>query len=274
MKDFSQYKNLIKKSPFDKRDIKFRSVYPVITLPVQTNNREYMLKARDQGNQGACAAFAGAGMQQYKDTKEINLSEYLSPQFIYNNREDLNEEGMYNRDLMKIIQKQGVCLEKLYPYNTFKPPTIGAVENALNHRHNNYAQVETLEELKAALYIKGPCVIAVPVYNFTTRMWYQRPGDNFLGGHDMLAVDYDDNERVIYILNSWGDDFGEEGYIKMSYDDFHLAWEWWSSVDLQSQTTTQHPFTTQEPPKPWIKKYWWFLLLLAGFITVGLILIL
>jgi len=257
MKDFSAYKLNIKKSPKDDRDFKFRAIYKQVALPIRTKNRELMLPARDQLDQGTCAAFSGSEIQQFRDTKEMGLSEYLSPQFIYNEREDTSTEGMTNRDLMKILQNKGVCLERLYRYGTFSTPSEDAYENALNHRSNNYAAIDYIEELKQALYIKGPCVIAIPVYNFTERMWYQRAGDEFLGGHDMCVVDYDDEERIFWILNSWGRDFGSDGYIKMSYDDFSLAWEYWSNVDLPSvKTTTEAPTTTSDANPSWFEKNW------------------
>jgi hypothetical protein len=182
---------------------------------------------------------------------------------------------MVNRDLMKLLQDKGACLERLYPFRSSHNPSTAARLNALNHRSNNYASIDTLEELKQALYIKGPCIVAVPVYNYGKRLWFQRAGDEFLGGHDMLAVDYDDDARVIWILNSWGDDFGDAGYIPMSYDDFACAWEWWSAVDLQSiKTTTEAPYTTNDDktttpePESWITKNWLWITL--GLVAIGI----
>jgi len=276
MKDYSKYKLNIKKSPHDPRDFKFRNIYPPVSLPLKSTNRQFMLPARDQESQGTCAAFSAAEAQQCRDTSEYGLDEYLSPQFIYNHRESPQEEGMYNRDLMKILQDKGVCIERLYRYGTFTIPSQAAYENALNHRSNNYAAIDYLEELKQALYIKGPCIMAIPVYNYTERMWYQYLGDEFLGGHDMCVVDYNDETRTLLILNSWGLEFGDDGYVSMSYDDFSLAWEFWSNVDLPSHpTTTEAPTTTAapEPKEPWINKYWWILVIavLAIGTFIGLI---
>jgi hypothetical protein len=275
MKDYRQYRLNITPSPYDERDFKFRAIYPPVELPIKTNNRAFLLPARDQEDTPECAAFAGSSFQQCKDTKEIGLTEYLSPQFIYNQRQEPNEEGMVNRDLMKLLQDKGTCLERLYPFRSYSTPSTDARLNALNHRSNNYASIDTLTELKQALYIKGPCIVAIPVYNYTKRMWFQRAGDEFLGGHDMLAVDFDDEARVIWILNSWGADFGEAGYIPMSYDDFDCAWEWWSAVDLQSvKTTTEAPYTTTDDktttpePESWITKNW--LWITIGLVVIGI----
>ncbi|HUV85165.1 MAG TPA: C1 family peptidase, partial [Methanosarcinales archaeon] len=174
MKDFSQYKLLVKKSPPDKRDWKAKTIYPKIVLPEKTNNRVLMLAVRDQGNQGSCVAMAGSAMKEWQEVFDWNLESYLSPQFIYNNREDPSEEGMYMRDLMNILRKKGDCFESLYPYGTNKTITKETFDNALNYIIKNYAAVNSVEELKTALYLNGPCVVAVPVYNYTERMWYKR----------------------------------------------------------------------------------------------------
>ena len=277
MKDYTKYRLNIKKSPHDARDFKFRAIYAPVSLPTKFSNRPYMLPARDQEDTPECAAFAGSSAQQGRDTREYGLDEYLSPQFIYNHREDPQEEGMYNRDLMKILQSKGVCIERLYRFRSSDTPSQAAYENALNHRSDNYAAIDYIEELKQALYIKGPCIMAVPVYNYTERMWYQFPGEEFLGGHDMLVTGYYDEHRAFEILNSWGQDFGNDGYVYMSYDDFSLAWEFWSNVDLPSRpTTTEAPTTTAAPEpdkEPWINRYWWVLVIavLAIGTFIGLI---
>jgi len=273
MKDFSKYKLNLKPSPKDKRDLKVSAVLREIELPPRTNNRTLMFAVRDQMEQGSCAAMAGAGMKEYQEVKDYGLKAYLSPQFIYNSREDPNEEGMYLRDLMKILQNRGVCFEKLYPYLTMKKPSAEALANALNFRIDNYAAIDSMYGLKLALHIKGPCVIAVPVYNYTERMWAQRPGDNFLGGHAMLAVDYDDDTETILIRNSWSEEWGDEGYCKMSYMDYELMWEAWSSIDAESaKTTTDTPVTTPAPHEGWFKRWGVWILLGITVVVISLFL--
>jgi C1A family cysteine protease len=243
MKDFSNYKFTIKPSPYDSRDLKFSKVYREIALPVKTENWLTMLPVRDQGSQGSCAAMAAAAMKEWQEIKDVGLAEYLSPQFIYNLRDDTSEEGMSNRDLMKILQDKGVCYEKSFPYGSTGKPNSTLISQASNFKISNYARIYSPEELKQALFIKGPCIVAVPVYNYGDRIWHQNPGDQFLGGHDMCITDFDDEGKYFRIRNSWGSDFGYDGYLKMPYDDFQLAWEFWSTVDLDT-------ILPVDPPEP------------------------
>jgi C1A family cysteine protease len=233
-KDFSLYRLNIRKSPTDGRDWKAKAIFREIELPVSVDFRTLMLEVRDQGDQGSCAAMAGAAVKEFQERKDVGIKDYFSPQFIYNNREDLAEEGMHMRDLMSILTKKGDCLESDYPYGLFSPPSEKVIINAANFKIKGYALVQSIDDLKTALYLNGPCVIAVPVYNYTDRMWFQRSNDNFLGGHAMCVAGYDDILKCFWIRNSWGTDFGENGYVKFPYADFKMAYEFWSCVDDKS----------------------------------------
>lgn len=263
---------VIKKSPFDRRTFKLSRILEVTGLPVKTDNVQYELPVRDQGNLPICAGMAGSADQELNDVQDVGLKEHLSPMFLYNNRKNQNSDGMDNLDLMKIRQKKGTCLDRLYPVGVEEEPSQEAVIDALDHRIGPYAQINTLTELKSILAWGRSVIIAVPVYNFTPRMWYQRPGDVFEGGHDMKAVDYNDETRKILIKNSWGTEFGNGGYIEMDYDDFDLAWEFWTGVDLPSPKPIPdpepEPTPEPEPKKKWFK--WWMLPLLI--FTIGLLL--
>ena len=257
----------IKKSPVDSRTLKASLILPKIKLPIKTNNVALELPVRDQGNLPICAGMAGASDQELMDVQDIGLDEWLSPMYLYNNRKDPAEDGMDNLDLMKIRQKKGTCLERLYPIGSMREPSAEAVINALNHRIGPYAQIDTLEALKTVLASGRSCVTAIPVYNFTERMWYKIPGDVLEGGHDVKSVDYNDETRKILVKNSWGKEFGKNGYVEMDYNDFDLVWEFWSAVDLPSVNPEPIPEPEPEPKKKsWFARYWWALLLGAGII--------
>lgn len=245
-----EYKLPVKPSPLDGRDWKASAIYPKITLPETLDLRPTLFKVRDQGDQGSCVAMAGACMKEWQEIKDVQMAEYMSPQFIYNNREDTAEEGMYLRDLMQILQKMGDCLEELWPYGRLDHPSEEAYDNALDYLILNYAQVNTIDELKTALYKNGVCVIAVPVYNYGIRMW--RPtyeGQDYLGGHCMAIVGY--NKDGFIIRNSWGD-WGQNGYCTFPYSDWGMQWEVWTSIDADS-------YKPDPPPKPKLWFKWWYI---------------
>jgi hypothetical protein len=270
MKDFSKYKLNVKRSPFDARDYKASTIYPKIILPEIIDYRKDMFAIRDQAGQGACVAMAGSAMKEWQEKFDSFINDYLSPQFIYNNREDPNSEGMYMRNLMGILLNKGVCSEASYPYLSFKPITEAIYKEALNYIIKNYASIDTIDELKTALYVNGPCVIAVPVYNFSERMWKQNAGDVFLGGHAMCICGY--NKGGFIIRNSWGRfDWGQEGYCIFPYEDWGCQWEVWTGIDEDSYDP---PIPPVPDKKGWFKRYWWLVTLGVIAITVIIVLIL
>jgi hypothetical protein len=247
MKDFSKYKLNVKKSPHDPRVYKAKHHLKAIVLPEVLDYRDVFdryFPVIDQGEQGSCAACAGTAMRQYQEFVDTGLIKKLSEQFIYNNREGLGEEGMYMKDLMRILYKVGVCLNKLCPYGNTEPPTAQAYKDALKRVIQGYARVDTIEELKVALYLQGPCPIAVPVYNYGNRMWYRRAGDGLLGGHAMCCVGY--NAEGFIIRNSWSTEWADRGYTILPYGDFECIWEEWTAIDAPTKTTTIEPTTTVE----------------------------
>lgn len=259
MKDFSIYKLNVKPSPRDPRDWKASAIYPKITLPEELDLRPAMFKVRDQGDQGSCVAMGGAAMKEWQEVKDVQLAEYMSPQFIYNNREDPDEEGMYGRDLMQILQKIGICRESLWSYGRLGHPSEEAYDDAKNFIIQNYAQVDTVEALKTALYKNGVCGMAVPVYNFEERMWFGSGSP--LGGHWMAVCGY--LKEGFIIRNSWGEDWGDDGYCIFPYADWGMQWEQWTSIDADSF----EPEPVPPIPVSWFK--WWYVPIVIVIVIVG-----
>lgn len=227
------------KSKYDKRDFLAESIYPVeYDLPGSVNYVEKLGKIRDQGSQGACAGFAGSCMKEVHENIDIGLDEYLSPQFIYNNRENQDSEGMYMRDLMKILTNKGVCKEKSYKYGKIEDIediSINVFNEAKNYVIESYASINTIDSCKRSLHQNGPCVIAIPVYHYESNLWKPlRSGDEVLGGHAMTVIGYNDWDEHFIIRNSWGTSWGDDGYTYFPYEDWGLHWEMWTTIDADS----------------------------------------
>lgn len=228
----------VRPSPVDDRDWLAAAIYPRVALPETLDLRNYAQPIRDQGQQGACAAMSGAAMKEYQEALDSGLNEYMSPQFIYNLRAD-DQEGMTMRDLMSILRSAGTCREVVFPYGSMQKPPQTARDEAARYKIQSYARVTSADELKTALFLNGPCIIAVPVYNFTERMWMQYNGENLLGYHAMSVYGYDNNGFII--RNSWSENWGNKGYCIMPYEHFGLAIEAWTTIDEKSY---------QPPPLP------------------------
>lgn len=224
----------LRKSPPDPRDWKYQDhLVGAVEIPTSLDLRGKLLSVRNQGSLGTCAAFAGAAMKEWQERVEVNYTGYFSPWFIYLHRDSVGgAEGMYLRNVMQLLQKKGVPPESEVPYHDATMASqisSQAVTDALLYVISNYAQVYSVDELKTALVKNGVCLVAVPIYNYSTRPWKQNAGDSLIGGHAMAVCGYDSTGFLI--RNSWGITWGSAGYTTMPYEDFKLAYEFWSSVD-------------------------------------------
>ena len=134
MKDY-RYQLNIKKSPVDERDFVAETIHSDEgELPAEHDLRKDLKAVRDQGSQGTCAAQTSACMKEWQERHDVNFQEYMSPQFIYNNRQNQDSEGMYSRDVMKILHKIGSVREVSYAYRSFDPMTDTLLEEAAKYK--------------------------------------------------------------------------------------------------------------------------------------------
>lgn len=232
-------------SPFDSRDWiveqiyqntrKTRSTSSTNVLPQTLDLRSDLQKIRDQGSQGTCAAQTAACMKEFQEKKDIGLNQHLSPQYIYNHRSNYPTEGMYGRDVMRILKDVGVCRETQFKYLSDQRLDEISEEvktEAMRHVIQSYARVETIDGLKQSLMINGPCYISFPCYNNKPKFWIQNEGDKLKGGHAVTVVGYD--KEGFIIRNSWGDDWNDDGYTKYPYSEWNTHWEVWTTIDAES----------------------------------------
>lgn len=225
----------LKKSLPDDRDYIFSSNN--LKIPTKIDYRNDLQPVRDQGKQGTCYAQATACMKEWQEKKDNGFNEYFSPQFFYNNRPNLyddnsnNDEGMYGRDVMKLIKNIGICRESSYPYGKIENKndiSEHLYQEAKEYVIKSYARVYTIDDLKESLYENGPCLIAFPVYNYGNEFWKKDGNSN--GGHAVVIVGY--NEDGFIIRNSWGKKWGNNGYSVYCYQDWGCHWEIWTTIDV------------------------------------------
>ena len=111
----------------DHRD--FMYSVPVATLqalPSSVDLRPHCPPVYDQGQLGSCTANAIAGALQFDEIKEHkNGHSTPSRLFIYYNERVIegtvtSDSGAQLRDGVKTVAKQGICPEKVWPYNISK----------------------------------------------------------------------------------------------------------------------------------------------------------
>ena len=212
----------------DHRDLVYSAPRAVLRkLPPTTNLTAQCPRVYDQGEIGSCTANAIGGAIEFDRMKQ-NLKPFMpSRLFIYYNERvmenTVNEDaGAMIRDGIKSVAKQGVCSEKLWPYDPepfppnpylTKKPTPPCYKEALKHAAVQYQRVSrNLSQMKGCLAAGYPFVIGFTVYESfesdavarTGKMPMPSPRESVVGGHAVLAVGYDDRQSCFRMRNSWG----------------------------------------------------------------------
>lgn len=214
------------------KDRKTKSVGSLKKAPETLDLRDYLQEVVDQGYQSTCAAQTAVVMKEFQEKIQVDLNKRLSPQFVYNLRSNYPGAGMHGRDVMKILTNNGVCREEIYEYGKIEPADKipeEALEEGKNYAIAEYARVTTLEGLKQSLVKNGPCYISFPVYNYGSNFWIGKDGEDFVGGHAVAVVGY--NKEGFIIRNSWGKDWGNEGYTLYPFKEWGSHWEVWTTID-------------------------------------------
>lgn len=154
---------------------------------------------------------------------------------------------------------QALCIEKT---GTEYPPSMQDDETAAsNYKIDEIYTVTTLQQLKTALSKGMPvAVILFPPTSFTnakTDLWTSLPAENMdktVMAHAVLAIGYDDTKYggCIEIMNSWGDTWGNKGFISVKYKDYTKFFVGGYAFYLKSSTPEKSPLV-KKPAMP-VKK--------------------
>lgn len=189
---------------------------------------------KDQGYQGSCNVFSIASIYEYI-LKKSALKEYdLSESFVYYNMRERNNKTMEDSgssffEVINSISEQGICIEKLFPYNpkdyTTKPG-VEAYEDAKQRLIKEAKNVNLkVEDFKSALADGYPIAISIKIYDsfgnnnsgFIFRPTEEEINSKKYGNHAMVVCGYSDDEHVFIVRNSWSKDFGDKGYCYLPY---------------------------------------------------------
>jgi C1A family cysteine protease len=238
----------------DHRDLLFAAPRAVLQkLPPKVNLTAKCPAIWDQGEIGSCTANAIGAAIEFDRLKQKLHPIMPSRLFIYYNERvmenTVNEDsGAMIRDGIKSVAKQGVCSEKLWPYDPTpyppnphltREPTAACYKQALKHTAVRYERVSrNLSQMKGCLAAGYPFVIGFTVYESfesdevaqTGEAPMPSPPESVVGGHAVLAVGYDDRENRFRMRNSWGTKWGMKGYFTMPYAyllDENLSDDFW-----------------------------------------------
>jgi len=247
------------------------------SLPSKADLRQWCSEITDQGNLGSCTAHAGMGIVEYFQQRAFDKHIDGSRLFLYKTTRNLmgitGDTGAYLRSTMGALVLCGVPAENYWPYTDGKdfdndPPafvySIADNFEAIKYfchdpMGQNFQPKNVLASVKQWIATGIPSMFGFYVFpsfqssNIKGAIPYPSPGEQAEGGHAVVAVGYDDDFKItntksnkqttgaLLIRNSWGKDWGDNGYGWLPYDYIlnDLASDFWSLISLNWIDTNQ-----------------------------------
>lgn len=206
-------------------------------------------RVRDQGDLGACTAFAGCGMREFlfktynvweKGTIQVAADTLmLSPLFLYYKEREAEgtlAEGDVGADMRSIpltLNQVGVCQEIEDGYDSSQynlAPNAAQITEAALFKAGAYHRIIGGASVMKSVIASGYAfVLGFDVYESFESQKVEDTGlmpvpdiknEQLLGGHAVLVYGYNDtlHNGVLMVRNSWGSDWGLGGNFMMPYE--------------------------------------------------------
>ncbi len=215
-------------------------------LPEAANLQRFCPTPQNQGSQGSCVAWSSAFaahtiLEAARTGKQPNEVAF-SPSFMYNQIGLEGCQGSYIIRAMEFMTKRGDVPYDQFPYtdqDCERQPDNRLQQQAAQYRMRGFNRLSLgdrndavdLRAIKENLAQGAPVVIGMMVgQSFMQPMmgqdlWVPANGDRSMmgfGGHAMCVVGYDDMKYggSFLIMNSWGQEWGTNGFAWVRYGDF------------------------------------------------------
>jgi hypothetical protein len=226
------------------------------TLPRQIDLSSNFPPAGNQGNQNSCVAWATAyALKSYQERMEenwelvsgeqLNYNHIFSPAFIYNQINEGVDEGSDPAEALNLIIQKGAATWATMPYDPTDhrtQPSSQAFREAAQFKGTKKYTADGIQGVKKALANRQPVIGGIFVYNSLYRLKGSNSVYNSADvacdpsnacGHAVTIVGYDDDKYggALKILNSWGPQWGDNGYFWLPYDFARRTTPWGALLD-------------------------------------------
>lgn len=207
---------------------------PLTDAPTKVDLREHCSVVENQYQVGSCTANSVVGALEFLDKKEGSDNvEDLSRLFVYYNTRVIEntvelDNGATLRNTIKSLSESGSCREDMWPYVSEKfatKPDQSCYDYARIHTIAEYSRIVTFQDMIRCLASGYPFVFGFQVYSEfegplvakTGVLNLPSPTEYCAGGHAVMAVGYDMDKGTVLVRNSWGPNWGQDGYFTIPF---------------------------------------------------------
>jgi len=215
-------------------------------LPEAVSLAKFAPQRMNQGQQGSCVAWSSAyGARTILEAASTNQDPNqvaFSPSFVYNNIALEDCQGSYIQRAMEFMQNRGAVPFSDFAYDETDCSKQGGpdlINEASQNKIHGFTRLTesadvngiNIRAVKEHLAKDAPVVIGMMVGGsfmqemMGQKVWHPSDMDRQqmgFGGHAMCVVGYDDRVEggAFQIMNSWGPEWGQNGFAYIRYGDF------------------------------------------------------
>ncbi|MCC5815991.1 MAG: hypothetical protein JJT78_14665 [Leptospira sp.] len=216
-------------------------------LPSRFSLKDKLPVVLSQKGQASSVGFAlGYALKSYteneKKEKPINLSKLsidnssdqkllFSPTYLYNATNQGKDQGGSLLQGLIILRMNGILTWEDLPYreDDYKSRSYLKDRASLAHRIHNFYKIpnSNLNQIKSYISSGSPLPASVLFYKgyakYKKNEIIQKTDGSFLGAQAVLIAGYDDSKKAFLVMNSWGVDWGDDGYAWVDYKFFQKS---------------------------------------------------
>lgn len=183
------------------------------SAPTELDLRWYCTPVENQGNLPYCAAYSASSFAENILWRKRNYYTDIDPVPLYKYAKTIDGDPTGAGTLLECTM-EALLAKGYFDKDICRIRQIGG---------SYFDNGNVIRDVKFAIHKYGVCMAG---FNITSE-WYA-PKNNIIkggkfmseGGHAVIICGYSDLKKAFLIMNSWGNDYAEGGFVWISYDEF------------------------------------------------------
>ena len=221
-------------------------------IPSSYSLKKYVPPVRDQGSTSTCVGFsmgyyAISTMHNIYFDRTSTIEKFIhafDPLYAYTLNDDDCSQGLNMVQAFKMFSNYGAKKSVFYPIdidceNPISDDKLDEISSLTKpYELEGFEFIQTynrnfIENVKKSIFNKSPVIIGANIteslYDVSkspssgNTIWKPKSDEENEGGHAMCVIGFNDNidGGSFHVVNSWGTDWGDNGYFWISYSDFY-----------------------------------------------------